>query len=441
MDRSPTATVFIGNIPYDVTEQMLMETFAQAGPIKSLRLLSDKDTGKPKGYGFCEFHDVQTAQSAVRNLNKYEVNGRMLRVDFADEHAPDARGKRDKEPRGPEGRRGGPVEQSLAPGPPPGTRPIGREAAGAAATQMNALLGNAPYTGPSQEKISTVIAGMTPMQLFEILSQMRTLCQQNHAAARSILVANPQLTKALFQAQVLLGMVKGSAPPPSSIVAALAPPPMQGPPPPQQPQPPQPVGPPGQAPGGPMGPPPPHAMVPPPGAPQMQPPPQALPPQYGVATGPGGPFVAAAVPQPGQQAVTVVSGLPPGPMLIDPATGLPYTAPPGAVIVPTGQPQPQQPIMQAAPPPPPQAPPQPVPEAPPAPAPAPVPAPAAPAGAPGGPPATVQLPANLGPQQAQVLQQVLSLTPAQIDALPPAQRQQVLLVRQQLGLGAPGAQQ
>jgi hypothetical protein len=64
---------------------------------------------------------------------------------------------------------------------------------------MNVLLGNAPYTGPSQEKISTVIAGMTPMQLFEILSQMRTLCQQNHAAARSILVANPQLTKALFQ--------------------------------------------------------------------------------------------------------------------------------------------------------------------------------------------------------------------------------------------------
>lgn len=58
-------------------------------------MVTDKDSGKPKGYGFCEYHDVQTAQSAVRNLNKYEVNGRMLRVDFADEHT-DMRGKRDK---------------------------------------------------------------------------------------------------------------------------------------------------------------------------------------------------------------------------------------------------------------------------------------------------------------------------------------------------------
>lgn len=59
-------------------------------------MVTDKDTGKPKGYGFCEYHDVGTAQSAVRNLNKYEVNGRMLRVDFAEEHSVDGRGKREK---------------------------------------------------------------------------------------------------------------------------------------------------------------------------------------------------------------------------------------------------------------------------------------------------------------------------------------------------------
>lgn len=49
-------------------------------------MVTDKDTGKPKGYGFCEFHDVATASSAVRNLNKFDVSGRMLRVDYADEH-------------------------------------------------------------------------------------------------------------------------------------------------------------------------------------------------------------------------------------------------------------------------------------------------------------------------------------------------------------------
>ena len=48
--------------------------------------MTDKDSGKPKGYGFCEYHDQATAESAVRNLNGHEVSGRSLRVDFADEH-------------------------------------------------------------------------------------------------------------------------------------------------------------------------------------------------------------------------------------------------------------------------------------------------------------------------------------------------------------------
>lgn len=103
-------------------------------------------------------------------------------------------------------------------------------------------------------------------------------------------------------------------------------------------------------------------------------------------------------------------------MLIDPTTGMPYTAPPGAVIVTAGQqqgaPQPQPQQMM----PPPQAPP---PQA---------------VGPGEGPPASVTLPPNLAPQQAQMLQRVLSLTVEQVNALPPAQRQQVMLVRQQLGL-------
>ena len=44
----------------------------------------DRDTGKPKGYGFCEYRDPQTAMSAMRNLNGYEMGGRPLRVDFAE---------------------------------------------------------------------------------------------------------------------------------------------------------------------------------------------------------------------------------------------------------------------------------------------------------------------------------------------------------------------
>lgn len=49
-----------------------------------LRLVIDKETGKPKGYGFCEYKDEETALSARRNLKGYEINGRQLRVDFAE---------------------------------------------------------------------------------------------------------------------------------------------------------------------------------------------------------------------------------------------------------------------------------------------------------------------------------------------------------------------
>jgi cleavage stimulation factor subunit 2 len=60
------------------------------------RLVTDRESGKPKGYGFCEYGDGATAMSAMRNLNGREVNGRNLRVDFADggEKQPTERGER-----------------------------------------------------------------------------------------------------------------------------------------------------------------------------------------------------------------------------------------------------------------------------------------------------------------------------------------------------------
>ena len=80
----PEGTVFIGNIPYDATESSLTEIFAEVGPVLELRLVSDRDTGKLKGYGFVEYADYATAMSAVRNLNAREYNGRQLRVDHAE---------------------------------------------------------------------------------------------------------------------------------------------------------------------------------------------------------------------------------------------------------------------------------------------------------------------------------------------------------------------
>ncbi|KAK4699102.1 hypothetical protein P7C70_g7160, partial [Phenoliferia sp. Uapishka_3] len=100
--------VFVGNLPFDYTEEQLVEVFSSVGPVVNFRcpfsslplililpltppspstqprLVFDHATGKPKGFGFCEYKDPETAASALRNLQGVDVGGRGLRLDFAD---------------------------------------------------------------------------------------------------------------------------------------------------------------------------------------------------------------------------------------------------------------------------------------------------------------------------------------------------------------------
>lgn len=59
--------VFVGNIPYEMTEEQLVDIFKEVGPVISFRLMFDRETGKARGYGFCEYADPETAASAIRN--------------------------------------------------------------------------------------------------------------------------------------------------------------------------------------------------------------------------------------------------------------------------------------------------------------------------------------------------------------------------------------
>lgn len=60
-----------------------------------LRLVTDRDTGKPKGFAFCEYFDVATAAAAQRNLNNHEMGGRHIHVDFAEDKDNKDRPRRD----------------------------------------------------------------------------------------------------------------------------------------------------------------------------------------------------------------------------------------------------------------------------------------------------------------------------------------------------------
>jgi cleavage stimulation factor subunit 2 len=86
------AAVFVGNIPFD--EDQLVAHFSQVGPVVGFRVVNDRETGRPRGYGFCEYRDAETALSAERNLNELELNGRALRVSATDGVAQRASGGR-----------------------------------------------------------------------------------------------------------------------------------------------------------------------------------------------------------------------------------------------------------------------------------------------------------------------------------------------------------
>lgn len=81
----PGRVVYVGSIPYDQTEEQVLDIFRSVGPVANFKLVFDKDTGKSKGFGFVEYHDVETAASAVRNLNNFQTGSRSIRVDFSHE--------------------------------------------------------------------------------------------------------------------------------------------------------------------------------------------------------------------------------------------------------------------------------------------------------------------------------------------------------------------
>lgn len=173
----PRFTVFVGNISYDTTEEQLKDFFSQVGPVVSFRLMYDRETGKPKGFGFCEYEDQETAMSALRNLNGEMVNGRAIRVD---------RAENDKQLQGITS--SGPEAASLA----GGARPK---------SQVTPALPDA-LKGPAPS-----LAALPLKEIHEIMVQLKASILGNPEEVRALLLANPQMSHAILQGQMLLGMV------------------------------------------------------------------------------------------------------------------------------------------------------------------------------------------------------------------------------------------
>jgi RNA recognition motif-containing protein len=74
--------IYVGNLPFSATEEEVRELFAQYGNVESVKLISDRETGRPRGFGFVEM-DSDGADSAIEALNGFDMGGRSLRVNEA----------------------------------------------------------------------------------------------------------------------------------------------------------------------------------------------------------------------------------------------------------------------------------------------------------------------------------------------------------------------
>lgn len=75
--------VFVGNLPFGVTDEKLKEEFTRFGNVESARVVTDKHTGRSRGYGFVEFADQGSADASIVGMNSQPMEGRNLTVSLA----------------------------------------------------------------------------------------------------------------------------------------------------------------------------------------------------------------------------------------------------------------------------------------------------------------------------------------------------------------------
>jgi cold-inducible RNA-binding protein len=79
--------LFVGNLPWSVSDQDLEEMFAQFGGVDSAKVITDRDTGRSRGFGFVEMND-DSARAAIAELNEKEMSDRKLTVNEARDRQP-----------------------------------------------------------------------------------------------------------------------------------------------------------------------------------------------------------------------------------------------------------------------------------------------------------------------------------------------------------------
>ena len=80
-------SIYVGNLPFSATESEITDLFSQYGNVSSVKVVTDRETGRPRGFAFVEMDD-NDAQAAIKALNGQDMGGRSLRINEAQERKP-----------------------------------------------------------------------------------------------------------------------------------------------------------------------------------------------------------------------------------------------------------------------------------------------------------------------------------------------------------------
>lgn len=185
--------IFVGNLAFNTTEEQLHQTFSDIGRVIKVRLVTDVETGKPRGFAFVEFEDPQAALSAIRNMNEYELNGRRLRVNFSNSSHLEALA----------GKLGMDLSQTQ--------RSSG--SSGNNATQHAHSAGT--------NAVADSLKSMSKAEMYDIVAKMKEIADRDPDEARRLLAGHPQLPEAMLFIMSKLDMVQTSLSVKSSPGSAL----------------------------------------------------------------------------------------------------------------------------------------------------------------------------------------------------------------------------
>lgn len=173
--------IFVGNLAFNTTEEQLFQTFSEIGKIIKVRLVTDSDTGKPRGYAFVEFEDPQAALSAIRNMNDFELNGRRIRVNFSSSSHLEALANK----------LGMDLSQQTQ-------RPSVSSAAAAAPTSAGT------------NAVADALKGLSKGEMYDVVAKLKEIADRDPEEARRILGGHPQLPEALLFLMSKLDMIQTS---------------------------------------------------------------------------------------------------------------------------------------------------------------------------------------------------------------------------------------